>query len=342
MIELTSRRLGVDASVAADYEAFHDGAALVDLSDRGRMRFHGAGAKDALNGLLTCDVAPLASGHGAYGVALSNKGKVIADVTAYAMDESFLVEVPPVVWPAWQSLVTKFVNPRLSRRTDETDLTREMALCGPGAARIVAAMTGSDVASLEALAAYQHVTLAVDGVIVNVSRIPDFGVDGYRLLAVRDAFDRLRESALTLGARVAGHAAVEAIRVEAGRPVWGVDMDDSTLPQEANLDALGAISYTKGCYTGQEVVARLHFRGHVNKRLVGLRIDGSAVPERGTAVTDGEGKEVGEVRSAVLSPRFGPIALAMIRKEVNPGDAVSLSIEGSPARATVSALPFNA
>ena len=100
MIELTSRRLGVDASVAADYEAFHDGAALVDLSDRGRMRFHGAGAKDALNGLLTCDVAPLANGHGAYGVALSNKGKVIADVTAYAMDESFLVEVPPVVWPA--------------------------------------------------------------------------------------------------------------------------------------------------------------------------------------------------------------------------------------------------
>jgi folate-binding protein YgfZ len=341
MIELTSRRLGVDASVAADYEAFHDGAALVDLSSRGRMRFHGAGAKEALNGLLSCDVAPLTSGHGAYGVALSNKGKVIADVTVYAMDESFLVEVPAVVWPAWQNLVMKFVNPRLSRRTDETDLTCEIAICGPRAATIVAAMTGSGAATLEALATYQHVTLAVDGVVVNVARIPDFGVDGYRLLAVRDAFDRLRESALTLGARIAGEAVVEAIRVEAGRPAWGIDMDDSTLPQEANLDALGAISYTKGCYTGQEVVARLHFRGHVNKRVVGLRIEGSAVPARGTPVMDAEGKEVGDVRSAVLSPRFGPIALGMIRRELNPGDAVTITIDGTPGRATVSGLPFN-
>jgi folate-binding protein YgfZ len=342
MIELTSRRLGVDASVTADYEAFHDGAALVDYSDRGRMRFHGAGAKDALNGLLTCDVAPLVNGHGTYGAALTNKGKVIADVAVFAMDESFLVEVPPAVWPAWKELITKFVNPRLSKRTDETALTSAIGIFGPRAAAIVAALTGAAAEVFAALPLYGHATFTVDDRNVNVARIPDFGVEGYRVLAVRDAFERLRDAALSHGARMAGDAAVAAARVEAGRPQWGADMDDSTLPQEANLDALGAISYTKGCYTGQEVVARLHFRGHVNKRLIGLRIEGSAVPPAGTTVTDAEGKEVGDVRSAVLSPRFGPIALAMIRRERNPGDGVTLPVDGIGTRATIAALPFNA
>ena len=342
MIELTSRRLGVDASVAADYEAFHDGAAVVDYSDRGRMRFHGAAAKDALNGLLTCDVAPLTNGQGAYGVALTNKGKVIADVSVFAMDESFLVEVPPAVWGAWKDLVAKFVNPRLAKRTDETALTSAIGIFGPRAAGIVAAMTSSDAASLDALPMYGHRTLSIDGVMVNVARIPDLGVDGFRVLAVRDEYERLRDSALAHGARVAGSAAVEAARVEAGRPLWGVDMDDSTLPQEANLEALNAISYTKGCYTGQEVVARLHFRGHVNKRVVGLRVEGSSVPARGTTVLGADGKEVGDVRSAVMSPRFGPIALAMIRREQNPGDVVNVAIDGAGTRATISGLPFNA
>ncbi len=342
MIELTSRRLGVDASVVADYEAFHDGAAIVDYSDRGRMRFHGASAKDALNGLLTCDVAPLSNGHGTYGVALTSKGKVIADVTVYAMDESFLVEVPRAVWEAWKGLVAKFVNPRLAKRTDETELTSAIGIFGPRASSIIAAMTGSDTAPLEALPMYGHVTLSIDDVIVNVARIPDLGVDGYRVLAVRDEFERLRDAALAQGARMAGSAAVEAARVEAGRPLCGVDMDESTLPQEANLEALNAISYTKGCYTGQEIVARLHFRGHVNKRVVGLRVDGSAVPAAGTPVLGSEGKEVGDIRSSVMSPRFGPIALAMIRRELNPGDVVNVGIDGTATRATLSALPFNA
>jgi len=176
---------------------------------------------------------------------------------------------------------------------------------------------------------------------VNVAHLPDFGVDGYRLLAVRDAFERLRDGVLRLGGRIVGPAATEAARIEAGRPLWGIDMDESTLPQEANLEALNAISYTKGCYTGQEVVARLHFRGHVNKRIVGLRIDGSAVPGRDTALS-ADGKEVGDIRSAVMSPRFGPIALAMIRREVNVGDSVAFAIDGIEAKATVAALPFNA
>jgi folate-binding protein YgfZ len=342
MIELNGRRLGVETSIAADYEAFHDGAAVVSYTDRGRMRFHGAGAKDALNGLLTCDVAPLKSGDGAYGVALTSKGKIVADVCVYAMDESFLVECPPAVWGAWKDLVNKFVNPRVSRRTDETDLTGAVGLFGPRAASIIAGLTGNAAESLEEMPPYAHTTQTVAGVTVNVARIPDLGVDGYRILGVRDRFEAVDAALAEEGARAVGTEAVEALRIEAGRPLWGPDMDDSTLVQEANLESLGAVSYTKGCYTGQEVVARLHFRGHVNKRLVGLRFDGGAIPQRGAAIISSEGKESGDVRSAVLSPRFGPIALAMVRRELNPGDSVTVPIDGLESRATVAALPFGA
>lgn len=342
MIELNGRRLGMDAGIAADYEAFHDGAALVDYSDRGRMRFHGAGAKDALNGILTCDVAPLGNGQGAYGVALTNKGKVICDVTIFAMDESFLVEVPAPVWPAWKDLVGKYINPRISKRTDETLLTSVVGLFGPRASSMIAKLTGVEPAALEELPVYAHLTTKIGEVTVNVARIPDLGVEGFRLMAVRDAFETLRDALLAEGARLVAGTAVDAARIEAGRPAWGVDMDDATLPQEANLESLGAISYTKGCYTGQEVVARLHFRGHVNKRLLGLRLEGAAAPLPGTTLVAADGKESGEVKSAVVSPRFGPIALAMVRRELNPGDAVTVRVDGLDAPATVTALPFGA
>ena len=108
MIELTGRRLGLDAEMAADYEAFHEGAALVDLTARGRMRFSGAGARDALNGVLTCDIAPLAAGEGTYGAALTSKGKVVADVAVFANADSFFVECSPSAWPGWQQLVAKY------------------------------------------------------------------------------------------------------------------------------------------------------------------------------------------------------------------------------------------
>src|SRR3954463_2069412 len=131
MIELTGRRLGVDSRTARDYEAFRDGAALVELSARGRMRFSGAGARDALNGVLTCDIAPLAAGEGTYGAALTSKGKVVADVTVLAYADSLLIECAPAAWPGWQQLVAKYINPRLAARADETAITGAIGVFGP-------------------------------------------------------------------------------------------------------------------------------------------------------------------------------------------------------------------
>jgi folate-binding protein YgfZ len=340
MIELNGRRLGLDDELARDYGAFHETAAAVDLSDRGRMRFTGAGARNALNGILSCDVAPLKSGEGAYGVALTSKGKVIADVAVFADDDSFLVECSAPAWPGWQQLVAKYVNPRLAPRIDETDVTATLGLFGPDASKIVAAMTDTGQEVLEALPMYSHIQSQMAGERVDVARIPDMGVDGYRLLAARSGLAALQAAIIGEGARLVGSAALDAVRIEAGRPLWGTDMDESTMPAEVNLEALGAVSFTKGCYTGQEIVARLHFRGHVNRRLMGLRIEGAEAPQRGAELTQIEGTICGDVRSAVVSPRFGPIALAMVRREVDAGAQVMTRVAGEPVRAEVTALPF--
>lgn len=136
----------------------------------------------------------------------------------------------------------------------------------------------------------------------------------------------------------ASPALVELLRVEAGLPSMGVDMDENTIPQEANLDTLNAISFTKGCYTGQETVARIHFRGHVNRHLRGLV---SARPLAiGASVIDAAGKVVGDVRSSAVSPKFGAIALAMVRREVAPGAAVTIEDSHGSTTAQLVLLPF--
>jgi folate-binding protein YgfZ len=175
---------------------------------------------------------------------------------------------------------------------------------------------------------------------VTVARVPELGVDGFELLIPADGFDALWRLALDASAEPAGLAAWEVARVETGRPEWGLDIDDTTIPQEANFDELHAISYTKGCYTGQEVVARVHFRGHVNRHLRGLRAAGADPPPTGAQLVDESGRPVGEVRTGVSSPRLGGIALAMVRREVEPGATLSVRWDGGEGRAEVSALPF--
>jgi folate-binding protein YgfZ len=185
--------------------------------------------------------------------------------------------------------------------------------------------------ALAALPPHGHL-VAADGI---VTRVPTLGLDGFAVMAPAADRDGIWQRLLAAGA-VAGTTAVwDVARVEAGRPEWGVDIDETTIPQEAGFDELGAISYTKGCYTGQETVARIHFRGHVNRHLRGLRMNDDMQPPV-TALVDHAGKAVGDVRSTVRSPRLGAIALAMIRREVEVG----ATILAGDAPVTVTALPF--
>ena len=328
------------AGVHAEYAALRTGAIVVDRSHRGRMRFIGEKAGEALTGLVTNDVLALHPGHGQYGAALSAKGRIVADLRIFALSGSYLVDGPARAWPGWTGMVKKYVNPRVSGYRDDSHAVREIGVFGPEARRIVAHVAGVATDALGVLSAYSHLNVEIDGAPVVIARSADIRVEGYDLFVPFENFDTVWSRVLAGGSTPAGLGAWEIARVEAGRPEWGVDIDDTTIPQEANLDDLDAISYTKGCYIGQEVVARVHFRGHVNRHLRGLRAASVDAPPTGAQLFDGAGTHVGDVRSAVASPRLGGIALAMVRREVAPGTSLNAKWENGERRVDVTALPF--
>lgn len=326
--------------VAAEYAALRTSAMLIDRSARGRMRVSGAKAPEMIGGLVTNDVQSLTPGHGLYAAALSPKGKIIADVRIFLGDDRLHVDVPPRAYAGWRAMVQKYVNPRLAPYADESAALRDLGIFGAAARRVAAAVTGLAPETLAALPLYGHRTVERHGANVVVARVPDLELEGYELFVPAEAFSALWQDAVAAGAVPGGLMAWEIARIEAGRPEWGLDIDDTTIPQEAGFDELHAISYTKGCYIGQEVVARVHFRGHVNRHLRGLLFPESEPAPEGAGLVDGDDKVVGDVRSRARSPRLGSIALAMVRREVEPGTALRARWEGGEARAEVVRLPF--
>ena len=329
----------IDAGSTTDGgTAFQQSAALVDRSDRSRLRFEGPKAAEVVNGLVTNDVVKLGAGEGAYAVALTPKGKIIADVRVFRTPEGILADVSSLAAPGWLAMIRKYVNPRLAKYRDVSGETADLGLFGPRAEQVLALAAEMPGESTGLDHQYQHRELQLAGATVMAARIPDAGVPGFSLIAPADTKGVLHELLVACGALPASADAFDIARVEAGRPEWGRDMDDSTLAQEAAMDALGAISYEKGCYTGQETVARLHFRGHVNRLLRGLVLDRADVP--GSAALWTSEKQVGDVRSVVNSTRLGPIALAMVRREVPPGGELEARFGEHRARARVIELPF--
>lgn len=330
------------AGVATEYEALRHNAIVIDRSHRGRMRLSGATAAEMLTGLVTNDVTALVPGQGQYAAALTPKGKIIADLRLLREDDSFLIDVPPRASEGWMATVRKYVNPRLAPYKDESATLRDLGVFGVSARLVVGEMTGVSSTALGVLPPYSHVAVEIDGARVVVARMPDLELEGFELFVRAETYEVLWQLALAAKATPAGLETWEIARVEAGRPEWGVDIDESTLTQEANLDELHAISYTKGCYTGQETVARVHFRGHVNRHLRGLRAVGPEPPERQAALFDATGKHVGDVRSTAASPRLGGIAIGMVRREIEPGTTLTARSESSETRVDVAQLPFPA
>ena len=311
-----------DARDADAYRALRTGAAWFESPVRW-MRFQGARSADVLNGLVTNDVATMRVGEVIMAAALSPKGKLVCDMLVLRVaEDGFLTGVIDGAADAWLSLVKKYVNPRLSTVTDESGRFRTLTLLG---------RTAPDVAA----------GLADAPELAHSARLPmlaDRG--GVLLLAYTEGVAAVVAALGTAGAQQGSSEVWNVARIEAGLPMFGVDMDENTIPQEANLDKLGAISFTKGCYTGQETVARIHFRGHVNRHLRGLLSDAPLV--RGAALSDSAGKVVGDVRSSAMSPSLGPVAMGMVRREVSPGDTVQVTADGTVTTARVVELPFPA
>lgn len=339
------------SSLAAEYDALHRRAIVVNRSHRARMRFIGDKAGEVLTGLVTNDVTALLPGQGQYAAALTAKGKVVADLRVLRFDDGYLTDASPRTRDAWFGIVRKYVNPRLAKYADDSVATLALGVFGVQARYVVEEMTGVGHSALAILPPYSHVKIEADGggAPTIVMRSPELGeVEGYEIFLPAERHSVAWESAVRARATPGGLAVWEVARVEAGRPEWGLDMDDATIPQEANLDELGGISYTKGCYTGQEVVARVHFRGHVNRTMRGLRASGTTPPPTKASLFDATGKAVGEVRTSLSSPRLGGIALGMVRREVETGAQLTARWSADLAgdanagemRVDVVALPF--
>jgi folate-binding protein YgfZ len=303
--------------------AVRAGAGLVDRSARGKLALSGGEAKRFLQGQVTQDVVALEPGTGAYAAFLTNKGKMLGDLRILDAGDELLLDTERVALQALFNMIRRYslgFDAELHRRTLERGL---LSLAGPQARALL-----GDAAAALGDAEHDHVASVVDGIPV-------------RLVATWEGVDLLVDSARTaeLAAALEARGAVpvseevaEALRVEAGRPRYGLDLDEGTIPQEAGLNER-AVSFTKGCYVGQETVARLFYKGKPNRHLRGLRLSGPVAP--GTELTLGE-RVVGTVGSVAASPEHGPIALALVRREAEPGATVT----AGAATAEVVELPF--
>ncbi|MCE9601642.1 MAG: hypothetical protein K8S21_05420 [Gemmatimonadetes bacterium] len=320
-------------------------AFVVERGDRMRMTFSGEKAKEALGGLVTNDVAALRAGTGHRAAALTPKGRVIALCRVFDRGPDLLVDCDAAAGEGFTAMIRKFVNPRLAKYAVVTETTDCLGVHGADASIALARAIGgagadgtaeADGGRLDALGAFDGLPTGEGESWCYVVRSTDLGAPGFDVFGSRARIAELRAALAAAGTRTATPDEVRVLRVEAGLPEWGSEMDIETIPQEAVLDDLGAISFNKGCYTGQEVVARIHFRGHVNRL---LRLLTSDVPLAvGARVVDAAGIDVGDVRTSVVSATRGALAIAMVRREVPLGGEVSVRSGSTETPAVVAPL----
>jgi len=328
----------VPAIFPAAYGAVRSGAGALARADLGRIIVAGEDRRDYLQGLLTNDVAALSAGRGCYAAYLTPQGRMIADMYVYELGDAIVMTMPIEVKDGVLSKLDQFIFSEDVRLGDVTDGFAQRTMLGPRATAVVAAVTAGTDEALRALTPDGCVRTSFQGMPAIVMAASDFGAPGLHVLVEQTsaaAFDAAAEraGAVPLDAKTA-----DVVRIEGGIPRFHRDMDEQTLPLEAGVEGR-AISFTKGCYVGQEVIIRVMHRGHgrVAKKLVGLVLAGDAAPEPATPI-ESDGRDVGAVTSAALSPALArPIALGYVQRDfIAPG--TGLSIAGQPA--TVVALPF--
>jgi tRNA-modifying protein YgfZ len=313
-------------SIEIDYRTITEGCGLLDRSERGKLALCGQEAVAFLNGQVTNELLTLKPGDGCYAAFLNHKGKMLGDLRILAVapesQTELLLDTERVCLQALFDMIRRYkvgYQVEMHKRTLERGL---LSLLGPQA----------DAVCGVALAQAEHTNTAaqIDGIAALAIRT-DLGID---LLCEAADTDALRDALIARGAAKTGEEAAECVRVEHGRPRYGIDLDESVIPQEAGLNER-AVSFTKGCYVGQETVARLYYKGKPNRHLRGLRL--SAPAESGAELSLGD-RVVGHLGSVAVSPRLGPIALALVRREAEPGSVLVLGPAG--ASAEVYELPF--
>jgi folate-binding protein YgfZ len=300
---------------AAEYDLLRESVGLVDRSRRGKLRLRGGEAAEFLQGQVTNDVEALAPGRGCYAALLTHKGKVRADMRVLRGDDWIWLDTEPGLEGLLRQTVQMYGIGRDVSAADETAERAILSLLGPAAR---AALDAEPPAEEHSFVAGEH------GLYVATH----LGVDV--ICRAADA-DSVR---IALGVEPVSDDAAECLRIESGRPRFGADFDADTIPEEAGLNER-AVSFTKGCYVGQETVARLHYKGKPNRHLRGLRLSDAVAPGAELRLGD---RAVGRLGSVAVSPVHGPIGLAVVRREAEPG--AELAVGDSGATAAVVELPF--
>ncbi len=306
----------------AQYRQLREECGLLDRSGRGKLLISGPDAAEYLQGQLTNDVESLEAGDGQYAALLDRKGHMQADMRVLReRADGILLDTEP---EALATVLRHLTMYSVGRDVEVRDVSAERAILSLIGPRSV------EVAGTAALPPNACETTVAAGVECLAAGTRD-GVD---LIVPAEEAGRVRETLLAAGAVEVSPEAVEILRIEAGAPRFGAEMGTETMPAEAGI-VEDAVSFTKGCYIGQETVARLHYKGKPNRHLRGLRL--SAPAEPGAALRLGE-KEVGRLGGAAVSPTLGPIGLAIVRREAEPGTELAVGEDGVTAR--VVDLPF--
>jgi aminomethyltransferase len=322
----------------AEYSSVREGGAgLINLSSRGRILVGGSEAVMFLNGLITNDIKNLDLNSSMTAAFANVQGRLLAVVRIIHRDDGFLIDTEEATHDAVVKLIERFTLAGDFKVADMTGETGHWSIQGNKAAEIVATIFGGETANLE-----RHKSQIVDfeGSPATVMRATHTGEDGFDLFVDSDHMAKLRDGMTHAGAQLVNEETFETLRIEAGIPRYGIDMDETNVVTETNLD--DAVSFTKGCYVGQEIIVRIKHRGHVAKKLTGIILENPTPAPRNGAITSADEKEIGRVTSSAFSPKLNrAVALGYVKYDyLAPGTAVKiLSVDGETEGA-VAELPF--
>jgi tRNA-modifying protein YgfZ len=327
-------------TLAEQYRALQRQAVIGSVAPGSAIGVRGADRKGYLHGLLTNDIQGLTPGKGCYAAWLTPQGRMLTDMHVFELDDMMLLDVPAGVAAA---ILQRLDRSLFSEDVQLSDLSPTLAsvwIHGPTSPEIVR-QSLPGVSAADSWTNYQNEQITSGGLPIVVVRVDQLGVPGFGIYVQSTEEADLRRALEASGAVTVDRAALNIARIEAGYPLFGVDMTDDTIPLEAGIEDR-AISFTKGCYVGQEVIVRVLHRGHgrVVRKLVGLRLDGDLSSPGAKIVADG--REVGWVTSVASSPRLGPIALGYVHRDfVSPGVRVAIDASSGRVGAVVSERPIS-
>ena len=323
-----------------EHRAVRQGVGVIDLSHRGRLRLTGSDRSAYLHRIISNDVEGLEVGEGNYATILTNRGKIIADMSVYVFENFIGIETNSERTSTLYQELDKYLIADDVTIEDFTEHTGVVGVHGPESAELLRDVYGFDVGDLPE---YHNVMYEIDGRRIVCVRANETGEIGYNLCTKSESMEWLWDTTLTkgraFGTEPVGLTALNTLRIEAGIPRYGTELDDSIFPGEAELE--DAISYEKGCYIGQEIVARMKYRGHPNRLLRGFEIASDTPPQKGGLLFDGD-KEIGWITSGVVSPTLGKtIGMGYVRIAfTDEGSEVEVETTDCRVNATVRLLPF--